>query len=208
MGALKVVIVEDLVNYANALLQVFENDSNIDCIGIYCDAESLLCELNSVEADVYLLDINLPGRSGIELLAEIKKQKNDVLCMMLTVFEDEHHVFDALATGANGYLLKETSPEEIIKAIIELKDGGAPMSPLIARKVLEFFHTAPKVEELAALSEREITILKALSTGLLYKEIADHLFISKETVKKHLSHIYTKLHVQNRTEAVLKYFGK
>jgi DNA-binding NarL/FixJ family response regulator len=127
---------------------------------------------------------------------------------MFTIYEDNDQVFDALKAGASGYILKNTNPQKIIEAIIELHEGGSPMSPKIARKVLSTFNTISNNSILSLLSKRELEVLEFLSKGFLYKEIADKLFISLSTVKRHLNHIYSKLQVQNKTEAVNKLYGK
>jgi len=127
---------------------------------------------------------------------------------MFTIYEDNDQVFDALKAGASGYILKNTNPQKIIEAIIELHEGGSPMSPKIARKVLSTFNTISNNSILSLLSKRELEVLEFLSKGFLYKEIADKLFISLSTVKRHLNHIYAKLQVQNKTEAVNKLYGK
>jgi DNA-binding NarL/FixJ family response regulator len=127
---------------------------------------------------------------------------------MFTIYEDNDQVFDALKAGASGYILKNTNPQKIIEAIIELHEGGSPMSPKIARKVLSTFNTISNNSILSLLSKRELEVLELLSKGFLYKEIADKLFISLSTVKRHLNHIYSKLQVQNKTEAVNKLYGK
>jgi DNA-binding NarL/FixJ family response regulator len=164
---------------------------------------------------VVLMDINLGGMSGIECVRVLKPMYPDILYMMCTVYEEDEKIFEALSAGANGYILKKTAPGKLLEAIKELNEGGAPMSSQIARKVVAAFRGKTVAEgpvqedkSINILSGREKEILEHLSKGLLYKEIANNLFISPETVRKHVYHIYEKLHVNNRVEAVNKYFGR
>ena len=167
------------------------------------------------------MDINLGrGESGIDCIRKLKPDFPEVLFMICTVFDDDEKIFEALCAGANGYMLKRTSPTELIHAIREMCEGGAPMSALIARKVVSVFQVndsggigwnplhAKKGKSLPGLSNRENEILQQLSLGLLYKEIASNLYISPETVRKHVYHIYEKLQVGNRVEAINKYFRR
>jgi DNA-binding NarL/FixJ family response regulator len=174
-----------------------------------------------MKPDVVLMDINLGnGESGIDCIRTLKPDYPEILFMICTVFDDDEKIFEALCAGANGYMLKRTSPMELLRALREVYDGGAPMSGLIARKVVSVFQVndsggwgwnplhAKKGKALPDLSNRENEILQQLSIGLLYKEIAANLFISPETVRKHVYHIYEKLHVGNRVEAINKYFRR
>ena len=165
------------------------------------------------------MDIGLGGISGIEVVRELKASHPDILFMMCTIYDEDEKIFEALSAGASGYILKKTSPAKLLEGITELIEGGAPMSSQIARKVVAAFQNSPAnsgsaanstapASGLAVLSKRENEILEMLSTGLLYKEISDKLTISSETVRKHVYHIYEKLHVSNRIEAVNKYFGR
>jgi DNA-binding NarL/FixJ family response regulator len=156
------------------------------------------------------MDINLGKMNGIECVRRIKPQHPDILFMMCTVYEEDEKIFEALAAGANGYILKKTTPSKMLEAIKELYEGGAPMSSQIARKVVNAFQKVPDGShaQIDTLSNREAEILELLAKGLLYKEIASQLFIAQETVRKHVYHIYEKLHVNNRIEAVNKYFGR
>ena len=161
------------------------------------------------------MDINLGGMSGIECVRHLKPLFPDILYMMCTVYEEDEKIFEALSAGASGYILKKTAPGKLLEAIKELHEGGAPMSSQIARKVVAAFRGKPlgespsmEDESIKILSNREKEILEHLSKGMLYKEIANSLFISPETVRKHVYHIYEKLHVNNRVEAVNKYFGR
>ncbi|MEJ7770126.1 MAG: response regulator transcription factor, partial [Chitinophagaceae bacterium] len=171
-------------------------------------------KLPPLQPQVVLMDINLGGISGIECVRRLKPLHPDILFMMCTVYEEDEKIFEALSAGANGYILKKTSPNKLLEAIRELNEGGAPMSSQIARKVVAAFRNKSIPEEsspsasINLLSNREKEILEWLAKGMLYKEIAGQLFISPETVRKHVYHIYEKLHVNNRIEAVNKYFGR
>jgi DNA-binding NarL/FixJ family response regulator len=178
-------------------------------------AEDAMDKIPALKPQVVLMDINLGGMSGIECVRRLKPVNPDILYMMCTVYEEDEKIFEALRAGASGYILKKTAPGKLLDAIKELSEGGAPMSSQIARKVVAAFSKAkPTTEEaasaddIAALSNREKEILELLSKGMLYKEIANSLYISPETVRKHVYHIYEKLHVNNRVEAVNKYFGR
>jgi DNA-binding NarL/FixJ family response regulator len=152
------------------------------------------------------VDINLSGKSGITLVSELKAKLPKLQVMMITVYEDSDQIFDSLRAGASGYLLKRSSPQEIVQAVELLKAGGAPMSAEVARKVVDFFKKNTTARsDLEQLTSRELEILKELSKGYRYKEIADRLKIGLETVRTHIHHIYEKLHVESRTEAVVKF---
>ena len=166
-------------------------------------------EIPREKPDVVLMDINLPDLSGIECVRRLKAEYPDLQIMMLTMYEDSEQVFQALAAGASGYLVKRTPPGQLIEALKEVHQGGSPMSMQIARMVVDsFHHMGPARDETANLTPREEEILSHLAKGLRYKEIADTLFISVETVRSHLRRIYEKLHVRSRTEAVVKYLRK
>lgn len=156
------------------------------------------------------MDIHLGGISGIEVVRELKPQHPEMLFMMCTVYEEDEKIFEALKAGASGYIIKKTTPSKLLEAINELNNGGAPMSSQIARKVVMAFQPrnvmAEGLDDL--LTKRELEILEMLASGLVYKEIADKLSISAETVRKHVYNVYGKLHVNNRVEAVNKYFGR
>ncbi len=151
------------------------------------------------------MDLNLPQMSGIDCIRRLKESLPNVPVIVLTVYEDSEHIFRALKAGASGYLLKRTEPEEVLAAIRNAREGGAPMSSQIARLVVRSFHDTAKGSSEVALTEREGEILSLLSKGYANKEIADKLNISVPTVRTHLRHIYEKLHVRSRTEAVVKF---
>lgn len=207
--AIRVAIVEDDQRIRDSLKVLLDGSHAFRCIAVYADAESALENLPRVEPDVVLMDINLPAMSGIECVRLLKHTIPDILIIMLTVYEDAQKIFQSLQAGAVGYLIKSTTPNEILHAIEEVYAGGSPMSAQIARKVVQSFYTArADYGETVKLSDREREILDLLATGYLYKEIADRLSISRETVHNHLRRIYEKLHVRSRTEAVVKYLKK
>lgn len=177
------------------------------CEGAFENAVSFLSSLSSVAPDIFWLDINLPDGSGIDLVKKIKQAQPATLCLMCTLYDDDKYIFDALEAGADGYILKNSSSAKMLESIYELMNGGSPMSAFIARKVLSSFHGEKKNSEIEGLTAREKEVLELIAKGWLYKEVAAALTVTTETVKKHLKHIYTKLHVQNKTEAVIKYLS-
>jgi DNA-binding NarL/FixJ family response regulator len=188
------------------LKKIVQKAPHLSFDGAYASAEAALAPIIANRPDVALVDINLPGKSGITLVAELKARLPKLQVMMITVYEDGDQIFDSLQAGASGYLLKRTPPPEIVQGIVQLHAGGAPMSAEVARKVVDFFKRRTKAEsELKQLSAREMEILRELSKGYRYKEIADRLGIGVETVRTHVHHIYEKLHVESRVEAVMKY---
>jgi DNA-binding NarL/FixJ family response regulator len=202
-------IIEDTLDILNGLEKIILKDNRFKLLKSFTNAEQAIVEIPLLNPDIVLTDINLPRKSGIDCLIEIKPNNKDIQFIMFTIYEDSDQVFDALKAGASGYILKNTTPEKIIESLIELNDGGSPMSPKIARKVLSSFNIIPKqnpVNDL--LTKREIEVLELLSKGFLYKEIADIQCIAISTVKSHLNHIYQKLQVQNKTEAINKMYGK
>ncbi len=211
MSTISVCIVEDNNDIRQALEQIISMSSGYELLGSYPSAEAALLGLPELKPDVVLMDINLGGMSGIECVKQLKPEHPDMLFMMCTVYEEDEKIFEALAAGANGYILKKTAPSKLLEAIRELADGGAPMSSQIARKVVAAFqgksNTTPDAK-LDMLSNREMEILELLAKGMLYKEISARLGIAQETVRKHVYHIYEKLHVSNRVEAVNKYYGR
>jgi DNA-binding NarL/FixJ family response regulator len=208
-----VAIVEDNNDIRLALEQII--DMSEDCVlaGSCTNGEDALINIPDMGPKVVLMDIGLGGISGIEVVRELKAAHPEILFMMCTIYEDDEQIFEALSAGASGYILKKTSPVKLLESIQELIEGGSPMSSQIARKVVAAFQNKKNSQqanetELDILSKREKEILEMLSKGLLYKEISDAFFISTETVRKHVYHIYEKLHVGNRVEAVNKFFGR
>jgi DNA-binding NarL/FixJ family response regulator len=210
MSLIKVAIVEDLQEVADGLAAFLQSDKEINLIGNYRTAEAAEIELPLINPDIVIMDINLPGMTGIECVAKIKAIAPAIQFMMFTVYENNEQVFEALKAGATGYLLKKTPPAEIITAVKELHAGGSPMSAPIARKLVTIFQQQqPTVTPAAAvLTPREKEVLELTAKGLLYKEVADKLGIGFGTVRQHLYRVYEKLHVQNKTEAINKVFGK
>lgn len=209
-----VAIVEDNSDIRLALEQIIETSGEYTLAGSCVSGEEALVKIPILNPKVVLMDISLGGISGIEVVRELKATHPEILFMMCTIYDEDEKIFEALSAGASGYILKKTSPAKLLEGITELIEGGAPMSSQIARKVVAAFQNKPAVSvsptgsALDVLSKRENEILEMLSTGLLYKEISDKLTISSETVRKHVYHIYEKLHVSNRIEAVNKYFGR
>lgn len=213
MTEISVCIVDDNSDLRNALEEIVEMSEGYRCVGTIGTAEEAISQIPILRPDVVLMDINLGGtQSGIDCVKALKQQVPSTNFMMCTVYEEDEKIFEALSAGASGYILKKTAPARLLESIRELYQGGAPMSSQIARKVVAAFQKKSanpgNNDELDELSNREKEILEQLSKGLMYKEIAAELFISPETVRKHVYHIYEKLHVTNRIEAVNKYFGR
>ncbi|MGC6466672.1 MAG: response regulator [Akkermansiaceae bacterium] len=202
-----VAIIEDNKPLGETLRKVVESDSGLECCGVWETAEDGLKKTDAFRPDVILMDINLPGMSGIEATGLIKQHLPEILVIMVTVYGDHDKIFAALKAGASGYLLKRSSPGEIRDAIHDVLSGGAPMSAEIARRVVEAFHQQGEKDDLqeANLSKRELEVLKLLSEGLANKEISDRLGISVDTVRVHNRNIYDKLHVNSRTQAAAKF---
>jgi len=205
---IRVSIVEDLAEVREGLVDLVQSDEELSMVSSFKDAESAAQKLPELKADIVLMDINLPGMSGIDCIRSIKEKCPGTQFMMFTVYENDDKVLEALQAGATGYLLKRTKPEQILESIKELNQGGSPMSSNIARKLLNIFLHEKKATKKEALSDRENEVLQLLADGLLYKEIANRLYIGHGTVRQHLHNIYEKLHVNNRTEAVNKYFNR
>lgn len=204
---MNVALVEDDDEVREVLSSLIDEAEACCCAGAYATGEIALSEIPRQPPDVILVDIGLPGVSGIEVIRRLKGLLPRLRILVLTVYEDGNLIFNALKAGADGYLLKRTDPDEIVHAIQEVYRGGGPMTGIVARKVIEHFqnHTGRATDDLAALSNREHEVLDHLARGFLYKEIADQLGIGFETVRTHVRHIYEKLHVSTRTEAVAKY---
>jgi DNA-binding NarL/FixJ family response regulator len=205
---IRVSIVEDLAEVREGLVDLVQSDEELSMVSSFKDAESAAEKLPLLKADIVLMDINLPGMSGIDCIRFIKEKCPGTQFLMFTVYENDDKVLEALQAGATGYLLKRTKPEQILESIKELNQGGSPMSSNIARKLLNIFLHEKKATKKDALSDRENEVLQLLADGLLYKEIANRLYIGHGTVRQHLHNIYEKLHVNNRTEAVNRYFNR
>jgi DNA-binding NarL/FixJ family response regulator len=202
-------IVEDSDKLRETLVRVLNRADGFRCVSQYANAEDALKDLPQAKPDVVLMDINLPGMNGVECVRQLKKIAPEIQVMMLTVYEDTENIFDALAAGASGYMLKRTAGKELLEAIAEVKRGGSPMTTHIARKVVQSFQRSAAAEaQTESLSDREQQVLDLLSRGLMYKEIADKLSISYETVHTYIRRIYEKLQVRTRTEAVAKFLRR
>lgn len=210
MEQIRVSIVEDNHDIRNGLKMIVNGSEGLLCENDFSNAEDALIALKDCPADVVLMDIDLPGMNGIEAIEKLKILRPDTQYMMLTVYEDDDKIFRSLQAGAVGYMLKKSSSLQILQAIQDLHNGGSPMSPGIARKVLNAFNTSSKKTEpdYQDLSEREKEIVNSMALGFRYKEIADKLFISPETVRTHIRNIYQKLQVKSRTDALNKIFKK
>jgi Response regulator containing a CheY-like receiver domain and an HTH DNA-binding domain len=204
-----VAIVEDNEQLRATLARVLNRAEGFRCVNHYGDAESALQALPKDAPEVVLMDINLPGMNGVECVRRLKQALPKTQVVMLTVYEDTENIFNALAAGAAGYLLKRTKSAELLEAIREVHRGGSPMTTHIARKVTQSFQRAgPSSQPTENLSEREQEVLDCLSQGFLYKEIAEKLGISYETVHTYIRRIYEKLQVRTRTEAVAKFLRR
>ena len=206
---IRTAVVED-DRMVRELLEILLNGSpGFTCVAAYGTGEDALNGLPDVNPDVVLMDIGLPGISGIECITRLREQSLKMLFIMLTIFEDADVIFQSLSAGASGYLLKQTPPAKLLEAIEDVYHGGSPMSREIARKVIQSFqHSAVTAASENNLTNREEEILTYLVRGLLYKEIAGKLFIGVETVRTHIRHIYEKLQVRTRSEAIVKYLNK
>ena len=206
---IRISIVEDNRATREGFVKLLRHAPGIVCLGVYESAEKAEQAIPNLLPDVVVMDINLPGRSGIECVARLKKRYPLLECLMLTTYDDSETIFEALRAGASGYLLKYATPAEVLQAIEDVSRGGSPMSMEIARKVVSHFQqTAKPASGIEELTKREHEILELLSKGLAYKQMADQLSISPRTVQNHLNTIYKKLHVQSRAQATIKFTGK
>lgn len=211
---IQVALVEDDAGVRANLAAMLNSSPGFKCRGAYADARAALKGIPGERPDVVLMDINMPGMPGTECVSELKRLAPTLPVLMLTVYDDSEQVFKSLIAGATGYLLKRTPREKLLEAIREITNGGAPMSRQVARRVVQYFHAlkqapagAQRAPEVGTLTEREEQVLALLAKGHAYKEIADLMNISFETVRTHVRTIYDKLHVHSRTEATLKYLG-
>jgi len=200
-----VAIVEDIREIREGLRLLIDNSDGFSCTQIYPSAEDALEAIPQNPSDVVLMDIHLPGMNGIEAVRRLKNVCPEIQILMSTVYEDDSNLFESLKAGASGYLLKKTAPVKLLEAITEVTKGGSPMSGQIARKVIASFQEKATPD---GLTPREREVLKALALGLRYKEIASDMAISMETVRSHVRHIYEKLQVQSRVEALNKAYGQ
>ena len=206
---ISVSIVEDDAQVRASLAKLIDSSSGYRCVSRHGSAEDALQEIPKFKPDVTLMDINLPGINGVECTRRLKPLLPATQIIMLTVYQNTEHIFNALAAGATGYLLKQTPPNELLAAIREVHAGGSPMSSHIARKIVQSFQqVAPPAAGVDGLSPREAEVLDLLAKGFLYKEIADMMKVTYATVHTHIRHIYEKLHVRSRTEAVARHLNQ
>ncbi len=212
-----VCIVEDNESIRSALVEIIGMGAQYKMVGSFSNAEDALRTIPLLNPNIVLMDINLgDGKSGIDCVRELKQKHPNMLFMMCTIYENDEKIFDALRAGANGYILKKAAPHKLLDSIKELYEGGAPMSSQIAIKIVramqhgQIFESADTMakQSVRTLSPRENEILQLLANGMLYKEIAEHIRISTETVRKHVYHVYEKLHVSNRVEAINKFYER
>lgn len=209
MTPIGVSLIEDIPDIRHGLERIISGADGFLLLSSYDNAEDAVRMLPEIQPDIVIADIQLPGMSGIDCIRRVKAVCPSIQFMMFTIYEDSEQVFEALEAGANGYLLKQTRQDRILEAIRELHEGGAPMSAGIARRVVGSFRKAPsQTGSVDVLSARENEVLQLLAKGLLYKEIGERLHISTGTVRQHIHKIYSKLQVQNKTEAINKAFGK
>jgi DNA-binding NarL/FixJ family response regulator len=198
-------LIEDTENYRAAIASLLSLFEEVQLAGSWKDAESAIKEVPEILPDVILTDLQLPGLSGIECIRRLKTDCPNIQFLVLTVFEEDEKIFEALNAGATGYLLKSASPEVIINAIKEIHNGGSPMSPGIARKIIRHFQPSTAKEGGQIFTPREKQVLNLMAEGKLVKEIAASLNVTVHAIKKHIKNIYLKMHVQNKVEAVMKW---
>ena len=210
MSNIKVVIFEDNTNLRRGLTTLINGSTGFECVGAFGNCDNLIKNISETNPDVVLMDIEMPGMNGIDAVKLLKTQFPQVKVLMETIFEDDEKVFYSICNGAEGYILKNTPPSLILEAIQEIYDGGAPMTPSIASKVLSMFksRTAFEKDESYNLTDREMEILKYLTVGMSYRLIAENCFVSIDTVSTHVKNIYKKLQVHSKTEAVAKAIKK
>ena len=199
-----ILIYEDNKNLREGLRALLEFNNEFTVAEAFADCNNIEREVVLFQPELIIMDIDMPGVNGIQGISIAKKAKKDVKILMFTVFDDDDKIFAAITSGADGYLLKKAPPEKLIEALHDLKKGESPMTPSIARKVLNFFSTQKTINKEYSLTDKEKEVLKLLTQGLSYKLIAAEAEISIETVRSHLKHIYTKLHVNSSTQAVSK----
>ena len=206
MSGIRVAIFEDNHMLRDMLYQLISEDARFDCVGAFPDFTNLFKDIEKAKPEVVLMDIGMPSINGIEAVKMLKEKYPDLKVLMQTIFEDDDKIFQSICNGAEGYILKNTPPAQILSAIKEIYEGGAPMTPGIASKVLKMFKNRPAEinSEQFNLTDREKEILKCLVDGMSYKMIADTCFISADTVNGHIKNIYKKLQVHSKSEAVVK----
>jgi DNA-binding NarL/FixJ family response regulator len=211
MVEIKVAVFEDNKVLRESLQQLIDSAEALTCTGVFPDANKLIRNIEGSRPDVVLMDIDMPGVSGIEAVQMIREKFSGIRILMQTVFDDDDKIFAAICAGASGYMLKSTMPKKMIEAIVETYEGGSPMTASVASKVLQMFRLQSPAEtkrEFIDLSEREKEILSLLVKGKSYKAVSSECFISIDTVSTHVRHIYEKLHVHSKSEAVVKAIGQ
>ena len=203
-----VCIVEDMEDIRNGIAAIINMTDGFKVLQTFANAESALQQLSLLQPDIVVMDINLPGMSGIECIHQLHEKNRSMQFMMFTIYENSDTVFEALKAGATGYILKNSSPAKIIESLRELYQGGSPMNPEIAKKLVKRFQKQTFSENEYHLTPKEQQILELMSKGYLYKEIAGELNNTVNTIKQHIRHIYEKLHVQNKAEAINKMYLK
>lgn len=204
---ISVSIIDDEAQLRDSISAFLNDSPGFRCVSSYGSGEEALRRLPADNPDVVLMDINMEGMNGIECARRLKAAVPQIQIMMLTVYQDTKQIYEALSAGATGYLLKRLTPEKLLEAIKEVYDGGGPMSGPIARKVIASFQKIKGDKELSNLTAREQAVLDRLAKGITYKQIAGELNVSLATIRTHIRHIYEKLHVHSRTEAVVRYLG-
>ena len=206
MNNIRVTIFEDNSNLRRGLTTLINGSDGFECVGAFGNCDNIVKNISSTKPDVILMDIEMPGMNGIEAVKILKPQFPEIKILMETVFEDDEKVFHSICNGVEGYILKNTPPSQILEAIKEIHDGGAPMTPSIASKVLAMFKagTTFSKDEIHNLTTRELETLKYLVDGMSYKMIAEKCFVSIDTVSSHVKNIYKKLQVHSKSEAVAK----
>ena len=209
MNKIRISVVEDNAKLRRGLAALLNDTTDLCCHSIFANAEDALQRLPADAPEIVLMDIRLPGLSGIECVARLVEQLPKLRIIMLTAYEDSEDIFRSLAAGAHGYLLKSTAPDQLLEAIREVAVGGSPISGSVARKIIGFFRDKPpEPGSVAALAPREREVLKLLAEGCPYKEIAATMDLSLGTVRTYIERVYEKLHVHSRTEAVVKYLSQ
>ncbi len=212
MKKISIAFIEDNHVFYQALKLLLIESKNFDLVGMFSNAESFIKDFPYIKPEIVLMDINLPGISGIEAVEKIKVEHPEVKIIILTVHDDDENIFNSLKAGADGYLLKKNALETLEESILLIKDGGSPITPVIANKIINYFKLKEENEitndELSSLNIREIQVLNYISEGLLNKEIAEKIFLSVDSIKKITQAIYEKLQVRNRSEAIKKFLNQ
>lgn len=201
-------VIEDDQSFREGLETLINGSDHFTTLCCYSSAETALPHIINNPPQIAIVDIKLPGKNGINVIAVIKQERPDILCMVCSFYDDNEFIFDALKNGASGYILKDSMPEDIIESLKELHRGGAPMSRYIAKKVISAFQKKETVASLPELTNRENEVLRLIATGIPVKQAAEQLGLSSHTVTKHLRNIYSKLHVSNKIEAMNKFNAK